>query len=157
GVDLNPNYILGRERLLWILGWSGRRDEALAELQEIGRLDPVYLIIPIEEAGFYYHERDYKSLVEASQKSVATYPNAWISHYFLAVDYEGSGRLAHAVPEYQQAVELSQRDSDTVAGLAHAYATMGQEAEAEKILDELQRQSKVTYASPYMIAAIYSG
>jgi tetratricopeptide (TPR) repeat protein len=54
-------------------------------------------------------------------------------------------------------VELSQGDSDATAGLAHAYAIMGRMAEAEKILGELQRQSKVTYVSPYMIAAIYSG
>jgi tetratricopeptide (TPR) repeat protein len=44
-----------------------------------------------------------------------------------------------------------------VAGLAHAYATMGKRAEAEKILGELLQQSKVTYVSPYMIAVIYSG
>jgi hypothetical protein len=30
-------------------------------------------------------------------------------------------------------------------------------AEAEKILGELQRQSKVAYVSPYMMAVIYSG
>ena len=54
-------------------------------------------------------------------------------------------------------MDLSQRDSDTVAGLAHAYATIGKTAEAEKILGELQRQSTVSYVSPYMIAAIYSG
>jgi hypothetical protein len=30
-------------------------------------------------------------------------------------------------------------------------------AEAEKTLGELQRQSKVAYISPYMIAVIYSG
>jgi hypothetical protein len=30
-------------------------------------------------------------------------------------------------------------------------------AEAEKILGELQQQSKVAYVSPYMMAVIYSG
>jgi hypothetical protein len=42
-------------------------------------------------------EQDYKSLVEAGRKSIATYPNGWSSHYFLAVGYEGSGRLMEAV------------------------------------------------------------
>ena len=88
---------------------------------------------------------------------MAANPGAWAAHYFLAVGYEGSGRPAQAIPEYQQAVELSQGDSDTTAGLAHVYATIGRKAEAEKILSELQRQSKVTYVSPYMIAAIYAG
>jgi Tfp pilus assembly protein PilF len=88
---------------------------------------------------------------------VATNPGSWSSHYYLAVGYEGLGRQARAVLEYQQAVELSERDSDAMAGLAHAYAVMGKRAEAGKILSELKRQSRVTYVSPYMIAVIYSG
>jgi len=156
-VDLNPNYIEGHETLLWYLAWSGRRDEALAELEKMRRLDPAFPFTSIEESGVYYYQGDYKSLVEAGQKSVVANPGLWISHYYLAVGYEGSGLQAKAIPEYQQAVELSQGDSDTMAGLAHAYATMGKRVEAEKILSELQRQSKVTYVSPYMIAVIYSG
>jgi tetratricopeptide (TPR) repeat protein len=139
------------------LAWSGRRDEALAEVQKVLRLDPVFPYVSLQESGVYYHQRDYKSLVESGLKSVAASPGNWSSHYFLAVGYEGSGRQAQAIPEYQQAAELSQRDSDTIAGLAHAYAAMGDRAEAEKILDELQRQSKASYVSPYMIAVIYSG
>jgi TolB-like protein/Tfp pilus assembly protein PilF len=157
GVDINPNYVEGRIMLVWYLAWSGRRDEALAEVQKILQLDPVFPYTSLRESNVYYHQRDYKSLVESGLKSVAASPGNWGSHYYLAVGYEGSGRQALAIPEYQQAVELSQRNSDTIAGLAHAYAAMGKRAEAERILDELQRQSKVAYVSPYMIAAIYSG
>ena len=156
-VELNPNYIEGHEALVWYLAWSGRRGEALAEVEKMRRLDPAYPFASLQESGVYYHQRDYKSLVEAAKRSVAANPNGWSSHYFLAVGYEGSGWPAQAVSEYQQAVELSQRDSDARAGLAHAYATMGKRADAEKILTELQRQSKVTYVSPYMIAVIYAG
>jgi TolB-like protein/Tfp pilus assembly protein PilF len=156
-VDLNPNYVEGHLTLAWYLAWTGRRDEALAEVQKILRLDPVFPAIALQEAGVYYHLRDYKSVLEAAEKSVAKNPGNWESHYLLAVGYEGSGRPAQAVPEYQRAVDLSQRDSDTLAGLAYAYAAIGKRAEAEKILNELQRQSKVTYVSPYMIAVIYSG
>jgi serine/threonine protein kinase/tetratricopeptide (TPR) repeat protein len=156
-VDLNPNYVEGRVTLTWYLAWSGRRDEALAEVQKILRLDPVFPYIALQEAGIYYHLRDYKSLLEAAQKSVAKNPGNWESHYFLAVGYEGSGRPAQAVPEYQRAVDLSQRNSDPTAGLAHVYATIGKRSESEKILGELQRQSKTSYVSPYMIAVIYSG
>jgi eukaryotic-like serine/threonine-protein kinase len=156
-VDLNPNYVEGHITLAWYLAWTGRRDEALAEVQKILRLDPVFPYIALQEAGVYYHLRDYKSLLEAAEKSVAKNPGNWSSHYFLAVGYEGSGRPAQAVPEYQQAVELSQRDFDALAGLAHAYAAMGKRAEAEKILNELQRQAKGAYVSPYMIAVTYAG
>ena len=130
-VELNPNSIDGHESLLWYLAWTGRRDQALAEADKIRRLDPVYPILPLEAAGVYYHQRDYNSLVEASRTSVATFPVCWSSHYFLAVGYEGTSRFAQALAEYQQAVELSQGDSDATAGLAHLYATMGRVAEAD--------------------------
>jgi TolB-like protein/DNA-binding winged helix-turn-helix (wHTH) protein/Tfp pilus assembly protein PilF len=156
-VELDANDIHGHETLVWFLAWRGRYGEALAEVEKIRLLDPVYPLIYVDEAGVYYHQRDYKSLIEVSQKSVAAYPNLRSSHHFLAVGYEGSGRLTQAVPEYQRAVELSQRDSDPVAGLAHVYATTGRVAEAKKLLGELQQQSRVTYVSPYMIATIYSG
>jgi tetratricopeptide (TPR) repeat protein len=88
---------------------------------------------------------------------VDAHADLWQSHYFLAAGYEGSGQLEQAVTEYQRAVDLSQRDSDPTAGLAYAYASMGKRAEAQKILNELQRQSKSAYVSPYMIAVIYAG
>lgn len=156
-IDLYPNYLVGHEFLLSYLASSGRHREAMAEVETMRRLDPVFPSINLDDAHVYYHQRDYKSLVDVALKSVAANPNLWLSHYFLAVGYEGSGRPAQAVPEYQKAVELSQRDSDTIAGLAHVYAIMGRVSDAQKLLGELQRQSRVTYASPYMIAAIYSG
>jgi hypothetical protein len=50
-VDLNPNYIEGHETLIWYLAWSGRRDEALSEVEKMRRLDPVFPFIHLEEAG----------------------------------------------------------------------------------------------------------
>ena len=156
-VELNPNSMESHETLVWYLSWSGRRSEALAEVEKMRQLDPAYPFISLQQAGVYYHQRDYTSLVEAGQKSVTAYPNSWQSHYFLAVGYEGSGRPAQAIPEYRRAVELSEADTDPMAGVAHASALAGKRTEAEKILRELQTQSKTQYVSPYMIAVIYAG
>lgn len=156
-IELNPNSMESNETLVWYLAWSGRRAEALAEVEKMKRLDPAYPFTPVQESGVYYHQRDYKSLVEASEKSVAAYPNGWWSHYFLATGYEGSGRPAQAIPEYKRAVELSEADTDTMAGLAHAYVASGKRNEAEQILRELQARSKTDYVSPYMIGVIYAG
>jgi len=155
-VDLNPNSMEGHETLVWFLAWRGQRAEALTEVGKMRELDPAYPFIPLQESGVYYHQRDYESLVEAGEESVAGYPNGWQGHYFLAVGYEGSGRPAQAIPEYQRAVELSEADTDTIAGLAHAYSATGRRSEAEKILRELQTQSKTDYVSPYMMGVVYA-
>ncbi len=156
-IELNPNSIQGHEELASFLGWSGRRAEALAEVARIRELDPAYPFGFIVESVIYYHLRDYKTMVEVNRQSVASNPDEWLGHYFLGVGYEGLGQQLEAIPEYQKAVELSQSDTDTVAALGHAYATIGRRAEAQKILRDLHRQSKTSYVSPYMIAAIYAG
>jgi tetratricopeptide (TPR) repeat protein len=109
------------------------------------------------EAGVYYQLRDWASLVEAGRRGIASNPNEWVEHYSLAVGYEGTGKLLEAISEYQKAVEMSDGDQDAAASLAHAYAVIGKNAEAQKILRDLQEKSRTAYVSPYIIATIYAG
>jgi len=154
-LELDPNYVEGRGWLALYLGWSGRRAEALAEVAKNRILDPGSPFA--DESMVYYHLRDYTALVEHGQRYVAAHPNDWTANYHLAVGYEGSGQRLEAITEYQNAVDLSEGDADPTAALAHAYASVGIRAEAEKILQELERQSKSSYVSPYMMAAICAG
>jgi serine/threonine protein kinase/Tfp pilus assembly protein PilF len=156
-LELSPNDVDAHQNLAVYLGWSGRRAEAQAEIDKVLELDPTLSIAPAMELLIYYHQRDYRTMVETGQKFVASNPAKWDIHYFLGVGYEGLGRPLEAIPEYQKAVDLSEGDTDPTAGLAHAYATAGQRANAEKILRELLRKAKTSYISPYMIATIYAG
>jgi TolB-like protein/tetratricopeptide (TPR) repeat protein len=156
-LELNPNYVAGQEQLAWFLAWSGRRDEALAELASMARLDFASSTRTAVESGVYYHQRDYKTLVEVSRKFITVDPDTWPGHYFLAVGYDALGRGSDAVSEYQKAVALSHGDTDTVAGLAHGYIAIGKRVEAEKILHDLLEHLQKSYVSPYMIATIYAG
>jgi len=154
-VELSPSYVVGHERLALYLGWSGRRAEALAEIAKIKELNPE--LASLLASNPYYHLRDYKGLLEVSRNSVTSNPGAWTPHYWLGVAYEGLNEQMEAVPQYKIAIELSEGDQDPTAALAHAYASIGRKAEAEKILRELQQRSKTSYVSPYMIATIYAG
>ena len=155
-IELSPNYIEGHENLVWYLAWSGRSTEALDEIRKIRELDPAYPYIS-PESGVYYHLRNYQALIQASRKYVTSVPDDWTGPYFLGVAYEGLGRLQDAIPEYQKAINLSHGDQDPSASLAHAYAAAGKKTEAQKILSRLQRTSRTSYVSPYMIATIYAG
>jgi tetratricopeptide (TPR) repeat protein len=120
-------------------------------------LDPIQSEPFIGEAVIQYQLRDYKALLETSRAFAAQNSNDWTAHNWLGVGYQGSGQTSQAIPAYQKAVELSQGDSDTIAALAHAYATTGRKAEAQKILHKWLRQSETSYVSPYMIATVYAG
>jgi len=155
-IALAPNFGCAHLNRSYYLSWKGRRTEAMAELAKSRELDPGYSFDNTESAA-YYQSRDYQGLVEASRRAVASNPNEWPVYYFLGVGYEGSGKRAQAIPEYQKALEMSDGDPDPTAALAHAYAVTGRRAEAEKILHELERRSKSVYVSPYIIATIYAG
>jgi tetratricopeptide (TPR) repeat protein len=109
------------------------------------------------ESGAYYQLRDYESLVEASRRGVASYPNEWVEHHNLGIGYEGTGKLLEAISEYQKAIEISNGDQDATASLAHAFTAIGRRAEAEKILGDLEQKSKRAYISPYILATVYAG
>jgi TolB-like protein/DNA-binding winged helix-turn-helix (wHTH) protein/Flp pilus assembly protein TadD len=137
------------------LGWRGRRAEALAEITKGRELNPGSSFATSESA-LYFQLRDYARLIEVSQRGIASDPNEWLEHYFLGMGYEGAGRRPEAISEYEKAVQMSGRDQDATAALAHAYAMVGRRAEAQTILREFERRSE-GYVSPYMIATIYAG
>ena len=153
---LNPNDVDAHQARAWYFAWKGQSQAAMADTARIHELDPAQ-VSELDQAGIFYHQRNYARLMEVGQKAVASRPDFWISHYFLGVGYEGSGRLQDAINEYQKAVELSQGDTDPTAGLAHAYAVAGRKADAERIVQQWLRTAKTSYVSPYMIATIYGG
>src|SRR5260370_22677562 len=52
---------------------------------------------------------------------------------------------------------MADGDRDEADWRADGYAVTGKRAEAEKILCDLERKSKDSYVSPYIIATIYAG
>jgi TolB-like protein/DNA-binding winged helix-turn-helix (wHTH) protein/Tfp pilus assembly protein PilF len=153
---LAPNYSCTHEDHAIYLSMMGRRPEALAELARSSELDRSHSYA-LTEAAVYYQFRDYKSLVAASQRGMVSDPNDWLEHQYLGVGYEGTGKLMEALAEYQKAIEMSNGNEGATVSLAHAYAAMGRKSQAEGILRDLQRKSKTTYTSPYLIATIYAG
>ena len=156
-LELNPNSLDSRETLVWFLGWSGRRDEALAEIAKMRELDPAFPLRCQDRAGLYYHLRDYRELTQAGHEAVELDPGEWSAHYFLGVGYFGLGKKPEAISEFQESVNLSENDNDPAAALAFAYSAVGRRADAQKILADLQRQSSTSYVSPYMIATVFTG
>jgi len=65
--------------------------------------------------------------------------------------------LAEAVSQLQKAVSASPNENLPAGALARAYALMGREDEARKIIKQLEELSKKKYVSPYEIAVAYTG
>ena len=154
-IALAPSYSCAHEDRAIFLALVGRRTEALAEIKKIDQLDYGFSAAHSESLT-YYELRDYPALIEASRRALLLDPEDSFQHYTLGVGYEGTGKLAEAISEYQKAIAMS-AGSQSVVALAHAYSAIGKRAEARKILRDLERKAKQNSASPYTMATVYAG
>jgi TolB-like protein/Flp pilus assembly protein TadD len=154
-IALGPSYICAHEDRAEYLAFRGRRAEAEAEMAKSLELDTSIGSF-LTESAVEYQLRDFDKLLEATRRGMALSPNGWFEHFYLGAGYEGKGKQAESIAEYQKAVELSGGDQDAVAALAHAYAGVGRRAEAEKMLRELEQKSSKEYVSPYLIGTMYA-
>ncbi|MFZ0734817.1 MAG: winged helix-turn-helix domain-containing protein [Candidatus Sulfotelmatobacter sp.] len=154
-IALAPSYSCAHEDRAIFLAFTGRRSEALAEIANIDQLD--YGFSSAQTESYAYRAlRDYPNLIEASRRGLLLDSKDWFQLYSLGVGYEGTGKFQEAIGEFQKAIALSGGSPRPAVALAHAYVAVGKKAEAEKILGDLERKSKVT-ASPYTMATIYAG
>jgi tetratricopeptide (TPR) repeat protein len=84
-------------------------------------------------------------------------PNDAAANIYSGTVYEQKARYDEAVAAYQKAIKVSERTSNILGVLGHAYAASGRKGEALKILGELKEMSKQNYVSPYDLAVLYTG
>jgi tetratricopeptide (TPR) repeat protein len=107
-------------------------------------------------AATQYYARQYDQAIEQSHRAILMDPQFIGAHVFLGRAFEQKGSYAETVAELQQALQLSQGDSNELAALGQAYAQSGDSAQAKKVLKELEQRSTRTYVQPMWIAAIYA-
>ena len=126
-------------------------------MQKIRTLDPAYPNTSDHESGVYYHQRDYKSLIEASQRSVITSPNGGQITIILLSATRARDNLSKPSPNisgpstYHSATRIQQQ------GLLTSTRPWVRGPRPRRYLATYCANRKLAYVSPYMIAAIYSG
>ena len=155
-IELNPND--AQAHLFYGMYWALRRNrgESLPQLEYAQQLDPMSTQTRVYAGLALYFLRDYERLIVHSQESIQLNPNSWGAHANLGSAYEQTGRFADAIAEWSKATEVS-GSPVMLAGLGHAYASAGKQAEARKVLDELKKQSKRKFVSAHALAVVYIG
>jgi tetratricopeptide (TPR) repeat protein len=115
-----------------------RHDEAIAEIERAGELDPLSLVIQQNVGIVLYYARRYDAAILESRKTLEIDPNRVYARIFLALSYEEKGMYREAIQE-QERVKAYFKGAPTV-GLAHVYALSGRTSEARRILRELEQK-----------------
>jgi TolB-like protein/Tfp pilus assembly protein PilF len=144
-IELNPNYATGRQWFGAALMELGRIDEALVEFRKAEELDPLSPIIRacIPE-WFYLAGRTDEAIAEA-KRVVELFPEFPTLRKLLAQALIRKGMYREALAEVQRARELAPGAPARLDLLAFCHARLGNDAEARRILAELEDLRKQGY------------
>ncbi len=154
-IELNANYATAHAWYGEYLMSLGRFKDAQAEMERADELDPSSPALNLALGYRLYYAQQVPQAIDQFQKTLALDPSFVMAHVYLGRAYEQTGNFPAAIAELRKALELSGDDSNELAALGQALAASHQDAEARKILGQLQERSQQTYVQPMWIAVIH--
>lgn len=152
--ELDPNYATAHQWKTTALGALGQFDEAIASSKRSVVVDPLSLIVNSDLAFNYLNAHRFDDAIAQSRKTLEIDPNFHIAREYLAMALQFEGKLADALAEYQKAKAAATDEPYTLSLLAQAYARSGSRDEAQRILTDLEQQSRTKFVSEWSIAVI---
>jgi TolB-like protein/DNA-binding SARP family transcriptional activator len=156
-IALNPDYATAHHWYGDFLAGRGNLEGYLHEIRRAEELDPLSRQIGTEVGRALYALRRNDEAVTQLQQVLRADPAFAGAHVTLGRVYMEQNRLAEAIGEFQQAVELRGRNALDVAYLASGYALAGKRSEAQRLLVELEGRSRHEHVPPTVLAIVYIG
>lgn len=158
-IEVNPRYWQAHTWFATlVLAPFGRYDEAIAEIRKGLDLEPLSPTANHHVAMAFLQLQRPDRVIEYARTTLELDPNFVLARVWLGMGYESQRRYDEAIAEFEQVAVLFGESSPAwKAPLAHALAVSGQRADAEKMLEELIRQSEQRYVDPFWIALVCAG
>ena len=156
-IELDPNYELGHQLYAYLLSSLDRQDEAISEARHALELDPLSATLSDDLGMAFFLAHRYDEAEQQHLRTLEIEPDRPDPFYQLGNIYTQRKQYDEAIAGYEKAMTLSERTSNLLGGLGHAYAVAGKRHEARAILGEMQAMSKQKYVSPYDLALVYAG
>jgi TolB-like protein/DNA-binding winged helix-turn-helix (wHTH) protein/Tfp pilus assembly protein PilF len=154
-IELNPGYATAHHWYGVHLGAMGRFEESRRELQRALNLDPLSLIVNLNNAYPDHYTHQYDRALNTYRKTIEMDPNFAWAHEDLMLAYEQQGRFREAIEEGVALLRLS-GDSAAATAVQRAYAAGGYRVALNRWLDDLKDRGKSHYVSPMKFAQLYS-
>ncbi len=157
-LELNPASPIVRYSYgFWLLRPTGRSDEALLQVQEAVKLDPLSANYTTWLGVVQNSMGQHDPAVAQYRRAIEHDPSLWRPHWLLAIAYGQMNKFDDAIAEARQACELSGHNASTLGTLAMAYGLAGRRTDSEAILEQLTTRSRTDYVSPFAMTLAYSG
>jgi DNA-binding winged helix-turn-helix (wHTH) protein/Tfp pilus assembly protein PilF/TolB-like protein len=157
-IALNPNYATAHHWYALDLAAMGRFPEALYEARVAQKLDPLSLIINTNVGWIEYLAHDYTAATADLHRVLEMDPTFARARTRLGMVELSEGDYADAIQDFKQALASSGDQDPYVEGLlGYAEADNGHPADAQHILDDLQRRQDTSYVPPISRALVMIG
>jgi eukaryotic-like serine/threonine-protein kinase len=156
-LELDPNSADAHGAYANLLSYTGRHDEAIAEIKRARELDPLNPRTNVIEGVTLINAGRADEALDTLRKTLKLEPNYWFARQYAASAYIEKGMYPEAIAEAREAREFPDVPTRPAAFLGYALAKSGRRAEARAEVEGLLKLSKERYVPPYNIAMIYNG
>jgi TolB-like protein/DNA-binding winged helix-turn-helix (wHTH) protein/Tfp pilus assembly protein PilF len=156
-LELNPNLATAHHWFSFYLFFSGRRDQALAEIEVARQLDPLSAVVNADEGQFLYATKRFEEAKARLRQAIALAPTFGQPHAALALVELKDQHPSNAAREAHIALVMDPNNPAMMAESGCVLAMTGQKAEARKLLAELNDLARKGKALPWLGAFIHIG
>lgn len=155
-IQFNPNYSTAHHWYALYLAFTGRMDEAIAEIRRARELDPFSLAINKDYGVTLFFARRYDQAIQQLNKTLEIDPDYRMVYTYLAEVYMEKGMHREAIAELERVHALAPDESEITSVLGQAYAVAGRKDEALKIAEQLSRLEKESQFLSKELAILYA-
>jgi tetratricopeptide (TPR) repeat protein len=152
-IELNPNYAYAHHWYAINLVWMGRSEEAIREIEQARKLDPLSVRINANVSLVLRLDRQYDRAIVEARKALELEPNDKVALLWLGWAYFWKGMYREALAAFQKMGPID--DPRNAPFIASAYAALGNREQALKIVSRVEKQSKGRYVHPYPLVVAY--
>ena len=153
--ELNPNLADAHISYASYLSIFGDQGVAIAEWKRGIELDPFSPLYTAWLAGAYWEFSRPDDAIREAQKALVLQPDFPVALFVLGLSYADKGRFDDAIAAHQRAVERYPTQGFSWT-LAATYALAGRNADARKIMEQLEAGKHTDVAHPWFVAAAYT-
>jgi tetratricopeptide (TPR) repeat protein len=148
-IELNPGYATAHHWYAYELTALRRFDEAVHEIREAQKADPVSLIINTDVAEILMFAGRTDEALTQCRRTLELDPNFPLAYWVLTRTYHVKGMSTEAISTAKKFLELDPDRDNGLIDLAAGYQLGGQIAEANRTLDEWRRRTNGKYNEFY--------
>ena len=154
-IELKPSYNTARQYYgLFLIAW-GRLEEAMFQLNQAYKLDPLSLSAEMTAVLPYYFGGQIEMTIEKTKRLIKSNPHFHPPYQVLGFSLMQIGEISRGIEKIEKGQDLS-KNVNNLGYMGYAYAKAGLTDKAQGILKNLlSRDQRGEYIRPDQIALIY--